>query len=77
MSKPYVDPGWVERAKNGDQEAFGELYSCSHQTVYIMILTMVRADEDTVADLVQDTYIKVYQRLNQLESPDKFRAWVK
>ena len=77
MSKPYFDPGWVERAKNGDQEAFGELYSYSHQAAYIVILTMVRADEDTVADLVQDTYLKVYQRLDQLESPSKFRAWVK
>ena len=77
MSKPYFDPGWVERAKNGDQEAFGELYSYSHQAAYIVILTMVRADEDTVMDLVQDTYLKVYQRLDQLESPSKFRAWVK
>ena len=77
MSKPYFDPGWVERAKNGDQEAFGELYSYSHQAAYIVILTMVRADEDAVMDLVQDTYLKVYQRLDQLESPSKFRAWVK
>ena len=77
MSKPYFDPGWVERAKNGDQEAFGELYSYSHQAAYIVILAMVRADEDTVMDLVQDTYLKVYQRLDQLESPSKFRAWVK
>ena len=71
------EPTWVEKAKHGDHGAFEELYSCSYQAVHIVILTMVRADEDTVADLIQDTYLKIYQRLDQLEDPEKFRAWAK
>ena len=71
------DPTWVEKAKQGDHGAFEELYSCSYQAVHIVILTMIRADEDTVADLIQDTYLKIYQRLDQLEDPEKFRAWAK
>lgn len=77
MKKPHFDPAWVKQAKNGDGEAFRELYICSYQTVHILMITMVRADEETIADLIQDTYLKVYQRLDQLEQPEKFRAWVK
>ncbi len=35
------------------------------------------ADEDTVLDIVQDSYIKGFQSLNQLDSPENFRAWMK
>ena len=76
MDKEF-DPGWVEKARKGDHEAFGELYSYSCQAAYMVIVTMIREDKETAEDLLQDTFIKVYQRLDQLEDPGKFRAWVK
>ena len=76
MDKAF-DPSWVEKARKGDHEAFGELYSYSCQAAYMVIVTMIREDKETAADLLQDTFIKVYQRLDQLENPEKFRAWVK
>ena len=76
MDKEF-DPGWVEKARKGDHEAFGELYSYSCQAAYMVIVTMIRDDKETAEDLLQDTFIKVYQRLDQLEDPGKFRAWVK
>ena len=76
MDKAF-DPSWLEKAKKGDHEAFGELYSYSCQAAYMVIVTMIRDDKETAEDLLQDTFIKVYQRLDQLEKPEKFRAWVK
>lgn len=76
MSKPF-DPQWVIRARNGDQEAITELYVCAWQEVSIVIRSMIRTDEDTVQDLMQDTFVKAFQRLEQLEDPAKYHAWIK
>ena len=35
------------------------------------------ADEDTVLDIVQDSFIKGFQSLDQLDAPENFRAWMK
>lgn len=33
--------------------------------------------EDTILDIVQDSYVKGFKNLSQLQDPDKFRAWIK
>lgn len=76
MNKPF-DPQWVIRARNGDQDAITELYVCAWQEVSIAIRSMIRADEDTVQDLMQDTFVKAFQRLEQLEDSSKYHAWIK
>lgn len=68
---------WISAARNGDQEAIADLYNCAYQDVHIVIRSMIRADEDTVLDLLQDTFVKVFQRLEQLDDPQKYKAWVK
>ena len=76
MSKPF-DPSWVEKAKQGDQDAFQELYSYSYQAARIVIMTTIPPDEGAVHDLLQETFIKVYENLDQLKQPERFKAWVK
>lgn len=76
MSKSF-DPQWVIDAKQGSQEAITELYSYAWQDASIVIRTMIRSDTDTVQDLLQDTFLKAFQRLNQLDDPQKYKAWVK
>lgn len=34
-------------------------------------------DEDTVYDILQDTYVKAFTRLDQLQNPDKLIPWLK
>lgn len=67
----------ISAARNGDQEAIADLYNCAYQDVHIVIRSMIRADEDTVLDLLQDTFIKAFQRLDQLDDPHRFKAWIK
>ena len=76
MNKPF-DPQWVIDAKQGNQQAITELYTCAWQEVSIVIRSMIRTDEDTVQDLMQDTFVKAFQRLDQLDDPAKYHAWVK
>lgn len=68
---------WITAACNGDQDAIADLYNYAYQDVHIVIRSMIRADEDTVLDLLQDTFIKAFQRLDQLDDPHRFKAWIK
>ena len=77
MPDRFFCPEWVSAAKAGNQHAITELYTCAWQEVSIVIRSMIRTDEDTVQDLVQDTFVKAFQRLEQLDDPAKYHAWVK
>ena len=68
---------WVAEAMKGDQEAIANLYQFSYQSIYLTIRSMLRTDEDAVLDLLQDSYIKAFQSLEQLDAPDKFVPWMK
>ena len=77
MEKKEFNPGWVIAAQKGDQGAFAELYRYSYRQVYLTIKCMIKSDEDTVMDLLQDTYIKSLENLLNLKEPSKYSAWVK
>lgn len=77
MEKKEFNPSWVTAAQSGDQEAFTELYRYSYRQVYLTIKCMVKSDEDTVMDLLQDTYIKSLENLLNLKDPSKYNAWIK
>ncbi len=66
----------LDAARAGDQDAIAELYSRTYESVYHTVRALIR-DEDTVLDLVQDTFVKAFQHLDKLQDPNKFRAWVK
>ena len=77
MPDRYFCPEWVSAAKAGNQQAITDLYTCAWQEVSIVIRTMIRTDNDAVQDLVQDTFLKAFDRLDQLDDPTKYHAWIK
>ena len=66
----------IRMAAAGDQDAITELYELTYSSVYKTVKSMI-ADEDTVLDIVQDSFIKGFQSLDQLDTPENFRAWMK
>lgn len=66
----------IRKAAAGDQNAITELYELTYSSVYKTVKSMI-ADEDTVLDIVQDSFIKGFQSLDQLDTPENFRAWMK
>ena len=77
MPDRYFCPEWVSEAKAGNQQAITDLYTCAWQEVSIVIRTMIRTDNDAVQDLVQDTFLKAFNRLDQLDDPTKYHALIK
>lgn len=66
----------LERARNQDQEALAEIYNQSSSAVYRVIKVLIK-DEDTVYDILQDTYVKAFTKLDQLQDENKLVPWMK
>ncbi|MFT9116327.1 MAG: RNA polymerase sigma factor [Sporolactobacillus sp.] len=65
----------VMRLKNGEMQAFDELYALTHDKVYFLALKMLRNKEDAL-EIVQDTYLSVYQSIGKLYNPEVFNTWL-
>lgn len=66
----------IERAKKNDQEALTEIYRYSAPAIYKAVKVFIK-DDDTVNDIIQDTYVKAFTRLDQLQNPDRLMPWLK
>lgn len=65
----------VERAKNGDTKAFEELMKMTQDKIYNLGLKLLGNKEDA-ADLLQETYIKAYENLQNFEGRSSFSTWL-
>lgn len=66
----------IKRAIGGEQEAITELYNRTYNNAYFTVKALIK-DEDTALDIIQDSYVKAFKNLEQLQEADKFRAWIK
>lgn len=71
-----MDVEIVQKAKTGDSHALEEIYNETRQMVYFTALGIVR-NEDDAEDVVQDTYIKVFQNIARLQDEKAFISWLK
>lgn len=69
------DRSLVLRARAGDRDAFRLLVRRHQDALYRYALRMTD-HADVAADVVQDTFVKAYTRLDRCRRPDRFRAWV-
>ena len=66
----------VQAAMAGDQEALTDLYNRTYNAVYNTVRFIVN-DDDAALDILQDSYIKAFSSLDQLQEADKFTAWIR
>jgi RNA polymerase sigma-70 factor (ECF subfamily) len=59
----------------GDTAAFAELYRTHAGAVAVAVRDNVRGP-DSVADVVQEAFVRALERLDTLREPDRFRPWV-
>lgn len=71
-----MDSEIVKKAKAGDSRAMEEIYNKTRQMVYFTALGIVKNEYDA-EDLVQDTYIKVFENLHRLQDEATFPKWLK
>jgi RNA polymerase sigma-70 factor, ECF subfamily len=61
--------------RNGNNIAFVTLYNRYKLAVYTFALKMLN-NPDEAKDIVQNVFLKVYERRTQLVEPERFRAWI-
>lgn len=63
------------QARNGDEEAFSQLFTLYHRSVYIKANQILKSDADA-QDVVQETFLIVHDKLYQLRELDLFYSWL-
>ena len=65
----------IEKAANGDESAFAELFMSSYRYVFAVAKTYL-SNEDDMRDAIQETFIRVYKNLGRLQSPESYFSWI-
>ncbi len=69
------DASLVARVLGGEREAFGRLVERYHGPAFAVALGTTRNATDA-EDVVQETFLRALQSLNQLQTPKKFGPWL-
>ena len=65
----------VQSAREGDSNAFAELYAATYQQQYRYALRYLK-DEHLAQDALQETFVRVLRNIRKLQNPDLFIAWL-
>ncbi len=66
---------WIERALQGDQEAFGKLVQAYERPVYNLTYRML-GDPVEAEDAAQETFLRAYSKLATYQPSRKFVNWL-
>jgi RNA polymerase sigma-70 factor (ECF subfamily) len=66
----------VERAQEGDRDAFAALVAMTSDRMYSLAVRILR-DTVLAEDALQGALISVWRQLPTLRDPDRFEAWVR
>lgn len=70
-----LEKEWVTRAREGDQEAFGELVRM-HRAKALGIAGSMTKDAHLAEDIVQEALMKAFMHLSSLSDNSRFAAWL-
>ena len=66
----------ADELRKGNDRVFTEIYEMTQQGLHVYALMLMKDPEKT-QDLMQDTYIKIYESAHTLRDPSRFMAWAK
>ena len=65
----------VRLARIGDERGFGYLYESTYRSKYYLALQYMK-NREAAEDVLQDAYLKAFSKLDMLEQPEHFSAWL-
>mgnify|MGYP000095242455 CR=1 FL=1 len=65
----------VLSTKNGNKKAFDKLYELTSNDVWFTCVSLLK-DEDNAKDIMQETYITAFLKLDTLKDEEKFCGWL-
>lgn len=70
-----TDMALCDRAKSGDRKAFSELV-LRHQQSLLRLCMRFTGSHDLAEDIVQEAFIKAYNKLGTFEGRSSFKSWL-
>lgn len=65
----------IKRCKNGDREAFNELFA-QHESKVINIAYGMLSDRDDAYDAAQEVFIKIYKNISSFKENSSLSTWI-
>jgi RNA polymerase sigma-70 factor (ECF subfamily) len=72
---PAIDRSVIDRARNGDLDAFESIVRARMEAVY-RLTSAILGDEADARDAAQETFVAAWRELPRLREPEKFEAWL-
>ena len=67
---------WVEKAQGGDRLAFEQLYRSHCGRIYALCWRMCGGDKALAEDMVQEAFVRAWNKLNLFRGDSKFGTWL-
>src|SRR5699024_2711057 len=65
----------VELSRRGDADAFGELVK-RYERRLVHVINRFTPDQEVARDLAQETFLRVFERLDQFDPSRRFGPWL-
>jgi RNA polymerase sigma-70 factor (ECF subfamily) len=72
---PAIDRSLIDRARNGDLDAFESIVNARMDAVY-RLTSAILGNEADARDAAQETFVAAWRQLPRLREPEKFEAWL-
>ena len=65
----------LQKAQNGDSEAFGFIYDHFADKIYRFVYFRV-GHKEVAEDILSDAFVKAWQKINQINTPQALSGWL-
>ncbi|MGI8787581.1 MAG: RNA polymerase sigma factor [Pyrinomonadaceae bacterium] len=69
------DAELIKRCRRGDESAWNELVD-RYQRLIITIPRRAGLSEEQAADILQEVFLTLFEKLDNIEQPEKIRSWI-
>jgi RNA polymerase sigma-70 factor (ECF subfamily) len=76
VRRPTSDQSLIARSRDGDTDAFRELFERKHRRIYL-IAYQVLGDAAEAEDVVQEVFLKLWQRCADYDDAFSLDAWMR
>lgn len=74
-SPDEIERGWISSVAKGDEQAFVQIYRRHAQAVFNYLLRLIH-DESLAEDLLQDTFVAVWQGASSYRGRSRVKTWI-
>ncbi|MFH1709500.1 MAG: RNA polymerase sigma factor [bacterium] len=71
----YIEPAIIDRFKEGDMNAFGEIYNKTKDMIYNVIYRFLSNEEDS-KDVMHDVFVKVFEKRGSFRGESGIATWI-